>query len=171
MISDILRAADPTEDVEDDNIRRNGLLPPPPAASDSGLDARTPVLEWLRVFLRTTSLALLALPAPGSLDCLAGNILRRAGGVTTRGMNDLSAPPAEVVVEVERDDSGVGVLRDNDGENLGMRLFFSLVACVWGDGSSYVDYKFTTALQETYHIQYYFFFKCCDLLLIRNIIS
>ena len=54
---------------------------------------------------------------------LLGNIFRRAGGVTTLGIKDLVSGAGE-----EGEDSfpdGSGVFRLKEGENLGIRLFFS----------------------------------------------
>jgi len=102
--------------------------------SKSGL--LTPVTDLLNVFFLTTSRS--------GVDCLSspvrllGNIFLKAGGVTTRGMNDLLVASVGAGVGLADDLPLLvesGVRRFRAGENFGMRLFFSpelLLACRLG---------------------------------------
>ena len=78
-----------------------------------------PAWPLLYVCLRAVFFSSTNVFSPGVL----GNIFLRAGGVTTRGMNDLLSARGEVGLEV----FGVapGVFLCIPGENFGIRLFLS----------------------------------------------
>jgi len=59
--------------------------------------------------------------SPDLLSLVFGNIFLSAGGVTTRGMNDLDSASGDEIFGVV--DSGVFLCID--GENLGIKLFLS----------------------------------------------
>lgn len=69
-----------------------------------------------------TFLSELALLSPDLPSLDFGNIFLNAGGVTTRGIMDFDSARGEDTFG-ELDDSGVFLWRD--GENLGIKLFFS----------------------------------------------